>query len=346
MAAAERPGGVRRSARVVCVDETGAALLVRHAWSGGGAPPRWLTIGGGIEQGETEREAALRELREETGQQPPADALVGPVRHLRQATPPGHPRDALDMTTFVWRCERFEVDDAGWEPGERAAISGARWWSASDIVSSDEPFDAEDVAGTLALVTGEVPHPGERVRVRASKWDGSPHWTYEAMALGSDAEGVWLGVDGPTTTFSRPGIAPFVGDGRKVMLVPHRPLSMLEGTWALVHWFAGERTALYVDVCTPPELLRRDDGWTLEYCDLDLDVIRMRGEPAFIDDEDEFAEHARTMEYPRWLAERARWSADALLAGALQRTAPGEHARHAWLERAAGLADRAPAEEA
>ncbi|HET8867429.1 MAG TPA: NUDIX domain-containing protein [Agrococcus sp.] len=331
MAGDARTGGIRRSARVVCVDETGAVLLLLHRWSAPDAAPRWLTIGGGIEPGETERAAALRELREETGQVAPDRQLIGPVRHLRQPTPPGHRHDALDMTTFVWRTARFEADASGRDLAEHASILDERWWTAAEIAASSDPFDAEDVAGTLALLAGELPFPGERVRVRSTKWDGSPHWEYDALALGSDAEGCWLGVDGASTTFSRPGREPFVGDERKVTLVPRRPLAMLEGTWALVHWFESPRAVLYADVTTPPALIRRPEGWVLEYCDLDLDVVRDRGRPAWIDDEQEFEEHAVAMAYPAWVRERARATADALLAGAQLRATPGEHARHGWL---------------
>ncbi|WAC65952.1 NUDIX domain-containing protein [Agrococcus sp. SL85] len=328
-----RPGGIRRSARVVCVDPAGATLLLLHEWSGRGAPARWLTVGGGIDAGETEREAALRELREETGRAPDPSELIGPVRHVRQPTPPGHRYDALDMTAFVWRTPRFAADASGREPGETASIRDERWWTADEIAASADPFDAEDALGTLALVAGGEPAQGERVRVRASKWDGTPHWTYDAVALGSDAEGVWLGVDGPTTRFWKPGVDAFLGDERKVMLVPRRPLAMLEGTWALVHWLVGGELALYIDVCTPPELVRRPEGWVLDYCDLDLDVVRRpRGVP-WIDDEDEFAEHAARMAYPAWVRERVRATADALLAGAQMRTAPGEYAREHWHRR-------------
>lgn len=331
MADDARPGGIRRSARVVCVDETDAALLLLHRWSAPHVPPRWLTVGGGIEAGEGERDAALRELAEETGRHPAPGELIGPVRHLRQPTPAGHRHDALDMTTFVWRTARFEPDASGRDDSEHDSILDERWWTAAEIAASDASFDREDVAGTLALLAQERPLPGETVRVRSRKWDGTPHWEYDALALGSDAEGCWLGVDGASTTFSRPGRAPFVGDARKVTLVPHRPLAMLEGTWALVHWFQASRSVLYADVATPPELIRRSDGWCLEYCDLDLDVVRDRGRPAWIDDEQEFAEHADRMGYPVWVRERAQATAAGLLAGAQLRTAPGEHARHGWL---------------
>jgi ADP-ribose pyrophosphatase YjhB (NUDIX family)/GNAT superfamily N-acetyltransferase len=55
----------RLAARVAVVDPDGAVLLFRYDNPGVG--PHWALPGGGIEEGESPREGALRELREETG---------------------------------------------------------------------------------------------------------------------------------------------------------------------------------------------------------------------------------------------------------------------------------------
>lgn len=69
----------RDAARVVLFDDAGRIYLIRghdfgetdHWW--------WFTVGGGIEPGETAREGAVREVREETGLIIPADRLRGPA---------------------------------------------------------------------------------------------------------------------------------------------------------------------------------------------------------------------------------------------------------------------------
>ncbi|QFR02704.1 GNAT family N-acetyltransferase [Streptomyces phaeolivaceus] len=55
----------RRAARIAVVDPEGAVFLFRYVDDELG--PHWALPGGGLEGGETPREGALRELREETG---------------------------------------------------------------------------------------------------------------------------------------------------------------------------------------------------------------------------------------------------------------------------------------
>lgn len=134
------------------------------------------------------------------------------------------------------------------------------------------------------------------VRVAFRKWDGQPHWEYDAILLGTDRNGIWLGSPAGTPV-GRPGLA---------FATEYGHLSLVQDGVGFVASFYEDTPiaafAIYVDISTPP---RWDDA-TVSAVDLDLDVIRTRDGRVWIDDEDEFAEHRVTMGYPEEIAAAAR----------------------------------------
>ncbi|NNU28691.1 NUDIX domain-containing protein [Isoptericola sediminis] len=124
----------RRAARVIVLDGAGRALLVRGHDADDPTRSWWFTVGGGIDAGETEEQAALRELREEAGLElGPAD-LEGPVMtraglfHFFAET------CRQDEVFFVARVEDgHEPTDHGWTDVERDVLDEMRWLSADDL---------------------------------------------------------------------------------------------------------------------------------------------------------------------------------------------------------------------
>lgn len=327
------PRGVRRTARVLCIDDTGAVLLLQTRWDGDVAPPRWLTPGGGIEGDETEREAAIRELFEETGRRIDDDDLVGPIGHVRVPHPDGHPYAATDAVTYLWRCERFAPGDEHRMDDELDDILGHRWWTADDIRASDEVFSDEDVLAQLDRLAGGEPQPGDAVRVEGAKWNGKPHWRYDARVLGTDEHGLWIGVDAGTTV-QKGWRKEYLTGHSFVRLVPPPADAWADGSWMLPGWWDRADVDAYVDVSTPPTVRRGPDGWIVEYVDLDLDlVVPASGLAPWIDDEDEFAARSVSHGWPSWLVARARQTADDLLVRSSSTPAVAMEAGHAWLAR-------------
>lgn len=129
-------------------------------------------------------------------------------------------------------------------------------------------------------------------RVVFHKWGDRPHWEYDAVLLGDDAHGTWLGVPAGTS-ISRPG-ASITTAQDQVVLVPH------SGGWVATFYAdeADPPCAVYVDVTTPPLVAQEGATVTVSAVDLDLDVLRGVHGRVWVDDEDEFAEHRVTYGYP------------------------------------------------
>lgn len=172
--------------------------------------------------------------------------------------------------------------------------------------------------------------PGEPVRARYTKWDGSPHWEFDAVYLGTDEHGVWTGYPAGTR-FARPGLE-YRANTRGVGYFP-------DAGWTPA-FYPGDQehpygTRVYTDLTTVPEwrgpAASGAQAWEVTMVDLDLDVIgfhagyidpKARGSRAFIDDQDEFAAHQVRYGYPAELVTRVDTDAQALLKAVLDGTAP------------------------
>jgi len=121
----------RRAARVLLFDPTGDILLIRCAVPRGDEDVVfWLTPGGEIEPGESEIDAAHREIREELGLNL---ALEGPIRI--DANSFLHQGEMLDNTDFYFRasCEREAPQLIGITPGELEMMKEIRWWTPDEL---------------------------------------------------------------------------------------------------------------------------------------------------------------------------------------------------------------------
>ena len=118
-----------------------------------GLPPRWLTPGGGIDEGETVAEAAVRELYEETGIKVSQESLGGVFWETqgRWDWADGIHYQTYTDTFFVLRIAGFELDQSFWTAEEHRDILEWRWWSIDDLIASGESVGPHGLAEHLRL---------------------------------------------------------------------------------------------------------------------------------------------------------------------------------------------------
>lgn len=163
-----------------------------------------------------------------------------------------------------------------------------------------------------------------------SKWGDRPHWEFDALFLGSDGHGDWLGIP-LGTEMTRPG-ATYVAPTNQVGLIPP-PGPDAERGWLTTFHDVGGPVRIYVDITTPPVW----DGATVRAVDLDLDVVLGRTGRAWVDDEDEFADPRVRFGYPEELVRAATASCDRVHALVAEGHAPYDGSASAWLARLGGL---------
>ena len=152
MSIAETKLRIRNVARVIVVNEDDEILLVRHSDKAAVNPDQpdvltyWVPPGGGIEDGETFEEAAIRELREETGVEIPEVDRSILARDV----------NLFYGSEFLTQHELFflaKVKDrpslSNFTPNDSEVIVDARWWPIDEIEKSNESFFPADIVKLL-----------------------------------------------------------------------------------------------------------------------------------------------------------------------------------------------------
>ena len=145
----------RPSARWLVTDTLGRVLLFRFEHHDGALAGvhYWATPGGGVEQGETFEQAAVRELWEETG-----------IRIVDAGTQMAQCEVVFQLVdgSYVNNIERYfhirvvntDLSKEGWTAYERECMTDTRWWSPQDLRETAEKIWPENLLNMLGTLEG------------------------------------------------------------------------------------------------------------------------------------------------------------------------------------------------
>jgi 8-oxo-dGTP diphosphatase len=138
----------RRAARTIVLDPTDRVLLIRYDANG---YIFWATPGGAVEPGETDTEAAARELIEELRL---SVVLYGPVH---TAVGRFHHEGRYVENTDIFFAVRVEatIDTRCYATSlfEIQAMQEARWWSVAELAETPENVFPRDLADIIGIVS-------------------------------------------------------------------------------------------------------------------------------------------------------------------------------------------------
>jgi 8-oxo-dGTP diphosphatase len=141
---------LRPSARLLVLNRSEEVLLFRFVHRNGALAGQdyWATPGGGVEDGETFEQAAIRELKEETGI---CVEDIGPEVGRQEFVlqlPDGEHVTAQERY-FLVRIKDTSLSRDGWSFQEVEVMADHRWWSQDELAQTVETVWPENLLNML-----------------------------------------------------------------------------------------------------------------------------------------------------------------------------------------------------
>ncbi|MFJ8667167.1 NUDIX hydrolase [Streptomyces sp. NPDC093600] len=142
----------RRAARIAVLAPDGSVFLFRYDNEEVGV--HWAMPGGGLEPGESPREGAVRELREETGWEGivPGELLCTWEHDFTRAGVPVRQHEHIYVAHGPRRDPAGDLAAAHAED----RIQRGRWWSPEELADAEETLWPPDLARLLADFTASA----------------------------------------------------------------------------------------------------------------------------------------------------------------------------------------------
>ncbi|OZG50854.1 NUDIX hydrolase [Bombiscardovia coagulans] len=130
---------MRSSARVLFFNRKMTKILLLCNKGDPNEDPWWITVGGGVQPGESFEFAAVREIKEETGvtvqQQTLRENFIG----VRQATHIYRNREAQHFEQYYYVTVALNTPDiASFTDEEKQVIKEIRWWTKEELVRTTD----------------------------------------------------------------------------------------------------------------------------------------------------------------------------------------------------------------